>query len=145
MYRSPNNGDVPCLAPGEIGIGTQPAAPYNPSGSKVIEIDYRAGAYLAALGAPKIEGLGVEQVKIASNAGGDRVTGVFANHGATSLASPQILFFALDSGGRPYDFGFDSSAADLAAGSSWSFNLSLPGPIDRYVLFPVYGQPARPF
>jgi hypothetical protein len=61
---------------------------------------------------------------------GNVVTGTVANRGTTSVAMPEVTLFSVDSGGRPIDFGYASSQSDLAVGSSWSFQATIPSPVN---------------
>ena len=120
-------------------MGVQQVFPYDPSEPKTLQVDYRPGGFLVPE-ATKMTALAVENVAITNGTMGTSVTGSVVNHGAAVARGPELYLFAIDSGGRPYDFGYDSSTADLATGSSWGFQMTVPSPVSRYIAFPVYGQ-----
>jgi hypothetical protein len=115
-------------------MGEQGIVPYD-AGPKTVEIDYQPRGYLTPE-ATKTTALTVENVTVASGAMGNIVTGDVANPGTAAVSGPEIYLFPQDSGGRPYDFGYDSSTADLAVGSSWSFHMTIPSPINKCTAFP---------
>ena len=139
MHQASGIGAVPCLEPGDVGMGEQIVSFDSGGDPKVAEIDYQPRGYLAA-DAVKVGDLAVENVKLASSSSGTLVTGSVANHATTVAPGPELYLFPVDSGDRPFDLGYANSATDLAAGSSWSFQLTVPDPINKYVAFPVYGQ-----
>jgi hypothetical protein len=139
MYQS-DSGAHPCLLPGAIGMGWQPVSGFDSTTPKIVEIDYQPRGYPSPE-ATKLPDLAIEGVMIANApSGGKLVSGNVANHGTSTASGPEINVFAVDSGGRPFDAGFTSSMTDLAVGSSWSFQVTIPTPFNKYVAFPVWGQ-----
>ncbi|HTA93283.1 MAG TPA: hypothetical protein VK745_27085 [Polyangiaceae bacterium] len=139
MHQTSADGALPCLEPGDVGMGEQAVAFYSGGDPKVVEIDYQPRGVLIP-DAVKVGDLAVENVKLAGTSAGTLVTGSVANHATTDAPGPELYLFPVDSGGRPFDFGYANSTMDLAAGSSWSFQLTVPEPVNKYVTFPVYGQ-----
>lgn len=126
-------------------MGEQALVPHTPGDPKTIEVDYQPRGYLTPE-AVKVAGLAAQNIAIGNGtAGGKLVTGSVANQGTMAVPGPELYFFPLDSGGRPFDFGYDNSTMDIAPGSSWSFQITLPGPVNKYVAFPVFRQqPQQP-
>jgi len=139
MYQS-DSGAHPCLLPGAIGMGWQPVSGLDATMPKIVEIDYQPRGYPSPE-ATKLPDLAVESVMIANApSGGKLVSGNVANHGTSTASGPEINVFAVDSEGRPFDAGYANSMTDLAAGSSWPFQVTIPTPFNKYVAFPVWGQ-----
>ena len=140
MYQT-DVGVSPCLLPGATGMGWDSVSGLYSATPKIVEIDYQPRGDRSA-GATERRDLAVEGVTIANDpSGGKLVSGSVANHGTSALPTPSINVFAVDSGGRPFDAGFASSETDLAAGSSWSFQLTVRTPFNKYVAVPVWGSP----
>ena len=107
---------------------------------KTIEIDYQPRGYLSPE-AVKLPDLVVGPLAFASSAAGNVVTGSVTNPTASAADAPvEVAIFPQDSGGRPIDFGYVTSDAELAAGSSWTFSTTIPSPINKFAAFAVYGQ-----
>ena len=107
---------------------------------KIGVIDYQPEGDLSPE-AVKVPDLDVGALAIESSAAGNVVTGSVVNHTGSAVAAPvEITIFPLDSVGRPTDFGYASSEAELAAGASWTFSTTIPSPINKYMAFAVYGQ-----
>ncbi|HKO48478.1 MAG TPA: FxLYD domain-containing protein [Polyangiaceae bacterium] len=138
MYQS-DGSPAPCLAPGDTGMGAQFVSRTDQGTARIRAVAYQGRGYQSPEAA-KLPALAVEQVKIVSSAMGNVVTGNVTNRGTTSVAMPEVTLFSVDSGGRPTDFGYASSQTDLAVGSSWSFQATIPSQVNRSVAFAVYGQ-----
>ena len=139
MYQS-DAGAHPCLLPGAIGMGAQAVSGLDSAMPKIVEIDYQPRGYPSPE-ATKLPDLAVEGVTIANGpSGGKLVSGSVANHGTSTASGPEITVFAVDSGGRPFDAGYTNSMTDLAPGTSWSFQVTVPTPFNKYIAVPVWGQ-----
>ena len=126
--------------PGAVGMGWQAVSGIDPGMSKISEIDYQPRGYPSPE-AMKLVELAVEGVMITNDpAGGKRVTGSVTNHDTKTASGPELNIFAVDSGGRPFDAGYTNSMTDLAPGSSWKFQITIPMPFNKYVAVPVWGQ-----
>lgn len=140
MYHSSGTLDAPCLQPGEIGMGAAPIDLSPTEAVKVVKIEYQPRGYLD-FNITKLPALAVGPLAIESSAAGNVVTGSVTNPNASAVpGSVQVAIFPLDSGGRPIDFGYANSDADLAAGSSWTFTTTIASPINKYAAFAVYEQ-----
>jgi hypothetical protein len=138
MYQS-DAGAHPCLMPGSIGMGVQAVSGLD-STPKITAIEYQPRGYPSPE-AMKLPDLAVEGVKISDDAMGRKlVTGTVANHGTGPASGPELTIFTVDSGGRPFDAGYARSMTDLAAGSSWPFQVTIRTPFNKYVAVPVWGQ-----
>ena len=139
MYQS-DAGAHPCLLPGATGMGVQAVSGLDSTAPKITAIEYQPRGYPSPE-ATKLPDLAVEGVKITDGPmGGKLVTGGVANHSTGTASGPELTIFAVDSGGRPFDAGYTSSMTDLAAASSWPFQVTIPTPFNKYVAFPVWGQ-----
>ncbi|MEO8904556.1 MAG: FxLYD domain-containing protein [Polyangiaceae bacterium] len=139
MYQS-DAGTHPCLMPGVVGMGWQGVSGFTSAMPKIGEIDYQPRGYPSPE-ATKLPDLAVEGIMITNDpTGGKHVTGNVTNHGTNSAARPEVNIFAVDSGGRPFDAGYANSMTDLAPGSSWTFEMTVPTPFNKFIAFPVWGQ-----
>jgi len=136
LYESTFGSVVPCLGPGETGLGMQQMAAAASGKPKVAHVDYQPLAQPGSE-AVKLAGVSVEAVVISSNtSGGKRVTGNVVNHGTVSIDEPALQFFAVDSGGRPFAMAYAEAKTELAAGGTWAFELTVPTPFNQYLAYP---------
>jgi len=93
---------IPCIAPGQV-VHLFPS----------FNVDVVPAGDLAVTGLEAVSG-----------AGGTTYRGTVANQIGMSASSPEVAVFPLNGVGRPVGMATASATADLAAGSTWTFETS---------------------
>ena len=131
MYRSA--GVNPCLAPGEVGIGSGISS--DGPGPKVEQIECRPAGFLFDVPAVKIDDVTVDNVVVSNGSSEDAtITGTLNNRSANVLSVVNVYFFAMD-GSRPIANAMATADADVAPGAHWDFSTLVHGPVPAYKVF----------
>ena len=113
---------IPCVAPGQVAMTGQTGLP------ATIVID-QLGSLVHLFPSFNVDvvpagDLAVTGLEAVSGAGGTTYRGTVANQIGMSASSPEVAVFPLNGVGRPVGMATASATADLAAGSTWTFETS---------------------
>ncbi|HET9934282.1 MAG TPA: hypothetical protein VFQ35_26450 [Polyangiaceae bacterium] len=132
-----------CLAPGEVGVGGAillPEGGAEPDSivSQVSHVVYQFQGYLPT-DAVKLDLVGLADVTISSAASRvAKVQGRFHNGGTTPISELSAFAFSLNAAGRPLAMGRTQNSSATMPTSDWNFDISLEGPVDKYVVVASY-------
>jgi hypothetical protein len=113
---------IPCIAPGQIamtGATGLPATIVIDQLSSVVHLFPSFNVDVVPAGDLAISGL-----QAVATAGGTTYTGMVANQIGMSASSASVAVFPVNRVGRPLGMATANAAADLAAGSTWTFETS---------------------
>ncbi|MFZ5893024.1 MAG: hypothetical protein ACOY0T_18330 [Myxococcota bacterium] len=130
-----------CLAAGEVGLG---GLWVETKAAQVASILHQFQGYLPT-DAMKIADVGIENVRVTSaTASKGTLRGQFHNGSAEAIVDAAVYVFSLNAFGRPLARAVVRNSKPLAPGSDWAFEVSVPGPLEKYAAFASFPPQWQP-
>lgn len=109
-----------CVGPGDVTIAAVTDLPAEIAIEDIKTIVYRCPYY--ALDVVPVAGLGIDDLKRVTEAGGSTYTGTLVNDFDVAVSAPSVAVFPLNRVGRPLGMAIGRSTEEIAPGGSWTFH-----------------------
>jgi hypothetical protein len=128
MYETPSL--MNCIAPGEVGFGaTDDGVTLYGELREITRVYYQFRGFLYPTVTP-VTGLSLEGITSGpADASGTMVSGSLKNDWTAAIFAPEVLIFSINDVGRPLTWGLAVEDVEVLAGSSWGFEIFVPGPL----------------